>query len=438
MVLYGESYGTLLHQTYAAAHPGHVEALILDGVVDPTDDGITVGAETARAFTDVLRATLSACDEDPSCARDAPGTALEQYDRLAEKLAAKPHWFDYPLPDGRTERRRLTLDELRSAAYWTLSEPSSRAQLQQVLNAAAVGNPVPLARLVEVSWGAAPETDEPAPPDPGFSQSLYYAVTCADNDGVPPGSTGRAQLDAWLDAARAQAIDQERLGDVFYADMPCLFWPASGAPTARPEPVTDPPYPLLVLTADTDPNTPTEAAHEVLRRTVDDVALVSQQGGPHVVFGRGEPCIDDPVVTLVTTGRLPTLPVTVCPGEVAWSYLGNPPVEARGYVTPSITAAVLVEAVTNNPLFLAWPSTSPLEIGCDRGGSARYELDLDGDVQVTLDECTWTEGVPVNGSVTIEDDGFGDASAELSLPFAELTVEPDGYVSGEFRGRTVG
>lgn len=438
MVLYGESYGTLLHQTYAAAHPEHVEALVLDGVVDPTEDGITVGSEAARAFSDVLRATLDACDADRSCARDAPGTALEQYDRLAEKLTAKPTWFDYPLPDGSTERRRITVDELRSAAYWTLGEPSSRAALQQVLNAAAVGNLVPLARLVEVSWGAAPETDEAAPPDPEFSWSLYYAVTCADYDGVPPGSTGRAELDVWLDAARSGDIDGHRLGDVFYADLPCLFWPDTGAPTARPEPVTDPPYPLLLLTADTDPNTPTAAAHAVLQRTRDDVAMVSLQGGPHVIFGRGDACVDEPVVTLVTTGRLPTVPVTVCSGEVAWSYLQNPPVEEDGYVTPRMTAYTTLDAVINNPLYVVWTGTSPLDIGCDRGGSAHYEVDQHDDVQVTLDECEWTEGVPVNGTVTVEDDGYGAASAALELPFGELTLDADGDLSGEFRGRTVG
>jgi pimeloyl-ACP methyl ester carboxylesterase len=438
MVLYGESYGTQLHQTYADAHPRNVESLILDGVVDLAVDSRTIGIEAARAYGDVLRATLSACDAQPLCARDAPGTAVEQYDRLAGQLAAAPVDYDYPMPDGTTERRHLTLEELRTAAFWTLSEPSGRLQLQQALNAAAVGNHVPLARLAAASWGTDPDTGEVLPPDPSFSQTLYFAVNCADYDGVPPGRTARAELDSWLDTARFLAIDQERLGDVYYADMACLFWPDTGAPTARPEPVTDPPYPLLVLTADTDPNTPTEAAHTVLQRTVDDVALITQDGGPHVVFGRGEPCVDGPVTTFVTTGRLPARPVTVCPGEVAWSYLQNPPVEARGYVTPRVTASLLLQAVINNPTFLSWPGTSPLEIGCDRGGSARYVLDPDSTVQVTLADCEWTEGVPVNGTVTVEDDGFGEASAALQLPFADLTVDPDGYLFGEFRGRTVG
>ena len=38
--LYGESYGTQYVQTYAAAHPDQVAALLVDGPVDLTLDGI--------------------------------------------------------------------------------------------------------------------------------------------------------------------------------------------------------------------------------------------------------------------------------------------------------------------------------------------------------------------------------------------------------------
>ena len=437
LVLYGESYGTQYVQTYAAAHPERVQALVLDGVVDLASDSRSNALELARTYSAVLTATLSACDADIACAGDAPGSALEQFDRLAADLAEQPARFDFPLPDGRTDERELTLGDLRSAAAWSLSDPGSRSALQGALNAAAGGNLVPLARLVAASWGADPE-DGTAYVDPGFSPALYFAVDCTDYDSVPAGSTGRAELDAWLDVAVAQGVDQQRLGDTFYGALPCLFWPDSGATAARPAPVTDPPYPLLVLTADTDVNTPSAAAERVHQRTVGEAALVLQQGGPHVVYGRGEPCIDDAVTTLVTTGALPAERTTVCPGDLTYSYAPNPPDRPARYVDPYATVDAVLSGTLGNATYASWLGEGNLALGCDAGGSARYRTDRDGVVRVVLFGCAWTEGAPVDGALRVDDGGYGDVSGTITLPFAELTFEESGELTGTFRGSPVG
>ncbi len=71
--LYGESYGTQYAQVYAAAYPGRIETLYLDGPVDLTLDAASFYAEAARTFEDTLFATLEACSADPTCARDFTG-----------------------------------------------------------------------------------------------------------------------------------------------------------------------------------------------------------------------------------------------------------------------------------------------------------------------------------------------------------------------------
>jgi pimeloyl-ACP methyl ester carboxylesterase len=428
MILYGESYGTQYQQTYAAAHPDHVAELLLDGPVDPGTDVRQFDLEAAGAYSDVLAATLSACDRDTVCAGDAPGTTKTAYDTLAAELAARPRGYAYPEPDGTREKRKLTLDDLESAASGSVSSPYTRTQFQRALNSAVLGDDVPMARLAETGNGT----------DPSFSEALYLAVECQDYDFVPPGGSGRSQLDAWLDAAEQAGVDDLRLGDVFYGDLPCLFWPQDGVPAVRPTIGTDPPYPVLLLTADTDPNTPTANADRLLGAIGGDVALVRQTGGPHVIYGRGEACVDDLVTRVITSGRLPSDRVTVCPGEVSEPYEPVAPARDSGYDDPDQTVSVLLAAVLDDPMVDAWSGDEPMTLGCSAGGTARYSLDWLNTMKVDLHGCAWTPGVPVDGSVTAEDGGYGDVELAVDLPFATLDLTKAGALTGTFRGRPVG
>jgi len=89
--LYGESYGTQYAQTYAAAHPGHLHSLMLDGPVDLSLTGIEYYVEDSHAFEDVLTMTLDRCTADAACRKDVVGrNGLAGYDQLAAKLRNAP------------------------------------------------------------------------------------------------------------------------------------------------------------------------------------------------------------------------------------------------------------------------------------------------------------------------------------------------------------
>jgi hypothetical protein len=266
--------------------------------------------------------------------------------------------------------------------------------------------------------------------------SAYYAVECADHRWLPPGRTAREQLDAWAATAARDGVDGERLGSRFWGDLPCLLWPGAGTATPVPTLPADPPYPVLFLTADTDPNTPTAGAQRLFARTHGSTALVLLTGGPHVVFGWGYPCVDDLVTAVVTTGRLPSSPVTVCRGRVADPYAPAPPAQAAGWTTPEQAVQVVTAALLGDPGYRAWDGSAPYDAGCDAGGTAHFTATDDGTVHVRLVGCALTPGVPVDGTLAVADGGTGSATATLALPFGRLALAADGTVTGTFRGRS--
>ncbi|MGH2621846.1 MAG: alpha/beta fold hydrolase, partial [Anaerolineales bacterium] len=237
--LYGESYGTQLAQTYAAAHPERLAGLILDGPVDLTLTGIEYLEEQAAAFNAVLLMTLDACAEDPVCAADLGGDPLAAYDDLAARLADGPLTFEFPLPSDGVAERSLSFADLETAAASYLYSETARMMFLRALAAAESGGYlVPLARVLYDSLYLYPETLEPVP-DPTFSDAIYYAVECNDYDYGPADETLRAgdQFDLSL----------PRFASIFYGDLPCAFWPEDGFDPGRPAPLTAEGIPTLVL-----------------------------------------------------------------------------------------------------------------------------------------------------------------------------------------------
>ncbi len=398
MTLYGESYGTQFVQTYAAAHPRRVEALILDGVVDLTVDALDWYHQAARAYDDALTATFSACVADEACAADAGADDADDiadaYDTLAARLAEAPIDYDFPMPDGSSTPRQLTTVDLEIAASGNVGGFGGRMQLLRALNAAADDNFVPLDRLADQYVYVDPETQE-VMSDPGWSDALYYAVECQDYSFFPGGATPRERLVAWLATFEADGDDQRRLGGVALGDLPCLYWPAQPGTVERPEPIVDPPYTTFVLTSDTDPATPTVHAMRVFSR-LDDAYYVTLQGGPHVIFDWGYSCVDDLISNYLGSGILPPTRVTVCDGDVIEPYVSTEPGDD--------VAAWISDQITTNVEYWLWLWDDTLEFGCDLGGTAVYTPTDDG-ADVVLDGCEFAEGVPVSGSGTIDADG---------------------------------
>jgi pimeloyl-ACP methyl ester carboxylesterase len=417
LALYGESYGTQFVQTYAAAHPDRVSVLIVDGVVDLTLDGGQWYDEAARAYDDALVRTLLACEDDELCAADA-GTddVVAAYDALAAELARGPIGYDLTLPDGSTEARELTLTDLEVAASGSVGSFSGRMQLLRALNAATNGNPVPLGRMALQYVYLDPETLEVVT-DPSWSDALYYAVECQDYSFYADAGSPRERLEAWLADHVAGPNDELRLGNIALGDLPCLSWPAQPGSAERPAPITDPPYPTFVLTADTDPATPMASALRVFER-LDDAYLIVLQDGPHVIFDWGYACVDDLVSNHLASGERPPTRITICDGDIIDPYVAiapDTPVEVEALeADPDAAAVVIEEQVLNHVEYFLWYGDGTLEYGCDFGGTAVYEPG-DARTTITLDACEWADGWPTSGVAELD-----AASGELT--WIDLTV----------------
>jgi pimeloyl-ACP methyl ester carboxylesterase len=436
IVLYGESYGTQYAQTYAAAHPDRVSMLVLDGVVDLTVDVLDYYAEGARAHDDVLESVLQACTADELCAHDTDGDALGVYDELAASLADGPIEYEFPMPDGSVELRTFDANDLELAASATINSLGDRLLLQRAMAAAADGNLVPLARLAYAAVLVDPETEDVVP-DPGWSDAMYYAVECQDYSFLADAGTAEERLEAWLDLGATTGVAEQRLGSVYYGDLPCLFWPAQPGTVPRPAAITDAPYPTLVLNADTDAPTPVTNAMRVFGR-LDDAALVLLQGGPHVIFDWGYPCVDELVSEAISTGELPPVRVTVCGGDVADAYVAVAPDDTAGYDDPLAAASSIADQLANHSDYAYWDGTDVLALGCDHGGTLEYAPTAVGS-DITLNGCELTDELPVSGSGTFDDEA-GTVHLDLVLPDGELRYDSDGAtesVAGTYDGEPV-
>ncbi len=248
----GYSYGTLIGQLYAEAHPERLRALVLDGVVDPAQDLPELLAAQTEGFAATFDAMVAACTEDPDCPLD---DLAATYDDLAARVETDP----IPAGDG----DEVGPAELTLAAVYAGYDDSPWPVFADALTEAAEGDGALLAGFAAAYRGAA-------------SYGPYASVTCTDSPHPP-------NPEAWEDlAAELDAIDG-RFGSAIATELlPCATWEA---PVARqPAPATAEGAPLTLVVGTTgDPPTPFANAEKVAA-TLDDAALLTHEGGGHTSF----------------------------------------------------------------------------------------------------------------------------------------------------------
>ena len=393
--LYGESYGTQYSQTYAAAHPDHLAGLILDGTVDLTLPGFEFYEGQARAFSNTLQLTLEACNADEICAESmGGGDAVAAYNKLSGRLKQSPLDFEFPLPSGAKEKRTFSFADLEAAASsFMYSETARMIFLRAIAAYSRTEDLVPLARVFYNSLTLDPVTLD-AIPDPGSSDAIFYSVECQDYG--YPGATAEERAAAYLSAGNKIDSELPYFSSIFYGDMPCMFWPDSNTDTSRPAPLTNDGIPTLVLGAIADPATPVSNGQSVYSR-LSNGYLVTQAGGPHIIYGRGVSCVDDLVTNFLANDQLPPNRETDCDGSVSSEFVELAPVTAAAYTDPLQALLSVDNEIYYLPEYYYWDLETPTSVGCPFGGTLSFEGTDTGDV-MTLNSCAFSEGFAMTGS----------------------------------------
>lgn len=258
------SYGTTLAQSYIARYPDRVRAAVLMGVA-PAD--AMPPRSHAQAAESGLRGVLSACAADPAC-RSA-----------------------YPNPDAAFAAASAALGAERSEIFaeWL------RTQMYTPTGARTVPLTLKLAAARDFRSLEAPR----AGPQRAFADGLYLSITCAES---------LARFD--VDAARA-AARETRFGDyrLRRQQAACAHWPVTSQ--APPEPPSGAHTPVLMLSGEFDPATPSQWADAAATRYAN-VRHIVVPGSGHIIDGMAgvETCFDPLIVAFLESAAPASLDAT--------------------------------------------------------------------------------------------------------------------------------
>ncbi|WP_242908214.1 alpha/beta fold hydrolase [Actinomadura terrae] len=287
--LLGESYGTYLMSVYAQRHPENVRSIVLSSAY-PIDFDMW-----ARPNVRAARRTIGVLCDRSGGACDGRAV-LRDLDRLSDRLGKRP--IPYTTLDG--VKRVVDGTALASIVYNGATEGSSESigNVPYVVRTALRGDTGP---LVEAARQVGPMSGSSAPGGSGeeeqpFNPAQAMAVMCNDYptlwDRAAPVKTrlrqyaaGRAALpdeEFWPFGKTAWTSAIEDRGNT------CVRWPGHQAAGPAHGPMPD--VPVLVVSGELDPNTPTEegrlAARQFRRASVLEVPNTG-----HVAEKEGSGCV---------------------------------------------------------------------------------------------------------------------------------------------------
>lgn len=274
----GFSYGTLLGLRYLDLFGDRVRAMVLDGVVDPTETFEEWLAGQAEAFDAVLRRALDSCgsvtddDGEPvSCPLDDPQGDFDRAQALVERRPVPARTGEAGDPD----RADATVGpaELATGAIFAGYDPALWPSLHRAIARLLDGDGTEMRSLAASYYDLG-----------GFT--AYAAVECLDSvrpDGVA----------AYREFAARLAAISPRLGPTVANELAvCATWPEPPTPVTGPVRGVGGP-PVLVLGNRGDPATPYEQSVETADMLADG-HLVSFDGEGHTSYRRDR-CVDDVV-----------------------------------------------------------------------------------------------------------------------------------------------
>lgn len=295
----GLSYGTYLGQTYANLFPGHVRAMVLDGVVDPVSysDSAETRVTGSLAGTDeVFNQFLSLCQQAGSARCALAGESQTAPEAVAE-LFTGVRSAPVPAPSA-TPPGELDYGDLLLSQFQTLRDPRTWPANAAALNAAIGGNGSELEMAARPFRSVAGWT----------GSTTSAAIQCAD----APAQQGLQSWPRVIDSFDRVSYLQGRMQG-WWLWAPCAAWPVRGQDNYRGPWNAATPNPLLLIGTRYDPNTAYANAVRA-QRLLGNSVLLTHQGYGHISFQDPSACVDAVRTTYLTDLVVPA-PGTVCQSD---------------------------------------------------------------------------------------------------------------------------
>ena len=273
IVLYGDSYGTVLSQHVMRDYPDTLAAVILDGVDTLTAPSWVTGEDAE--IQSALEYAIGLCAADKACSEAYPDLA-EDVEAVYQKLQAEPYVAEV---DG----KQIYIDEnLAASAFFTaLYSPITASFLP--LGVDTFLNEKQDERSLVLLYGVFPRFES-------ISLPMHYAMVCSED---PVTSVDDAIS---LDEVYSVVSESARSEASGYIEM-CSYMNLPVLPDETDVPISSD-LPVLLLSGALDPATPASNAEEVLTTLPNGFSFVFPYGG-HVQFLTGDTCAASIVASFI-------------------------------------------------------------------------------------------------------------------------------------------
>jgi hypothetical protein len=166
----------------------------------------------------------------------------------------------------------------------------------------------------------------------------------------------------------------------------------------------------LLLNADSDPATPVSNGLAVFKHA-KNASMITMQGGPHVIWGRGLDCPDVTVFALMLDGRKPEHREEVCKQDFLDPYV--PLTAVKEGDSAGLTEAMETE-LAQAPDLANWDGIDPFTVGCDFGGTVTASAE-EASTKYTFKNCAFWPNLRISG------DGIHREDEALTL---QVTTTP--------------
>jgi len=436
--LYGDSYGSWFAQVFASRYPRLLRSVTLDSTyqVLGLDPWYTTTVVTAR------RAFDQACARSAPCAAAAGRRSWSRISRLARRLARQPVSGVSTTENGTSGRVTVTALTLVNLVNNAGFDPVVYRDLDAAARALLDhGDAAPLLRLAALSVGF-DDTNEPLD---GFSDGLYFAVSCTDyvqlfsRDARPAARARRYAAALRREPRRTfapfsvtQWTEMDQYTEAYSA---CLDWPSRvhhTPPITRRLPLVPARLPVLILSGGLDSLTPRlDGATLVARQMGRSARLVTLANLTHVTEQDGDnACAESIYRRFVAWPAGLRRENTSCAGRVA-------PVHAVGAYPDRLAGAVPARPARGNragrtalravTVGLAavgdeisrWPL---LGGDVDRGlRGGRVTFAGSGTLRIRLTGVRWVTNAAINGTASWRQ-ASGWVTARLTIRMARGSV----------------